>query len=91
MVNISLPKIGIFDSGVGGLTVFKEIRKAFPHNDIVYLGDTARVPYGPKSKETIIEYSLQNTRFYLEDRDFSVGRILSVLSFNCLKSREPLS
>ena len=43
-------KIGIFDSGVGGLTVFKEIRRAFPANDIVYFGDTARVPYGSKSK-----------------------------------------
>ena len=46
--------IGIFDSGVGGLTVFKEIRKAFPHQDIVYFGDTARVPYGSKSKDTVI-------------------------------------
>lgn len=57
--------IGIFDSGVGGLTVFKEIRKAFPHEDIVYFGDTARVPYGPKSKSTVLEYSLQNARFLM--------------------------
>ena len=58
--------IGIFDSGVGGLTVFKEIRKKFPYEDIVYFGDTARVPYGPKSKSTIIRYSLQNARFLIQ-------------------------
>ena len=45
--------IGIFDSGVGGLTVFKEIRKQFPTEDIIYFGDTARVPYGPKSSNTV--------------------------------------
>lgn len=55
--------IGIFDSGVGGLTVFREIRKRFPHEDLVYFGDTARVPYGPKSKDTVIRYSIQNVQF----------------------------
>jgi len=58
--------IGIFDSGVGGLTVFKEIRAKFPHEDIVYFGDTARVPYGPKSEQTVVEYSIQNTRFLMQ-------------------------
>lgn len=58
--------IGIFDSGVGGLTVFKEIRRKFPSEDIIYFGDTARVPYGPKSPHTILEYSLQNARFLLQ-------------------------
>lgn len=58
--------IGIYDSGVGGLTVFKEIRKRFPFEDIVYFGDTARVPYGPKSRNTVIEYSIQNARFLLQ-------------------------
>lgn len=58
--------IGIFDSGVGGLTVFKSIREYFPHEDIIYFGDTARVPYGPKSKHTVINYSIQNTRFLLQ-------------------------
>ncbi len=51
--------IGIFDSGIGGLTVFKEISKEFPKADIYYLGDTARVPYGNKSKETVIRYSVE--------------------------------
>ncbi|MDZ4121005.1 MAG: glutamate racemase [Candidatus Cloacimonadaceae bacterium] len=59
--------IGIFDSGVGGLTVFKSIREHFPKEDIVYFGDTARVPYGPKSPNTIIEYSIQNARFLLQN------------------------
>jgi glutamate racemase len=49
--------IGVFDSGVGGLTVFAEIARALPSEDIVYLGDTARVPYGTKSRETVIEYA----------------------------------
>ncbi|MCF7858638.1 MAG: glutamate racemase [Candidatus Cloacimonetes bacterium] len=58
--------IGIFDSGVGGLTVFKEIRNRFPNENIVYFGDTARVPYGPKSLNTVIEYSIQNARFLMQ-------------------------
>ncbi len=58
--------IGIFDSGVGGLTVFKEIRKKFPYEDIVYFGDTARVPYGPKSPRTVVDYSIQNARFLMQ-------------------------
>ena len=51
--------IGIFDSGVGGLTVFREIARALPAEPLIYLGDSARVPYGTKSPETIIRYSLQ--------------------------------
>lgn len=58
--------IGIFDSGVGGLTVYKTIRAYFPEEDLIYFGDTARVPYGPKSPNTIIEYSTQNARFLLQ-------------------------
>jgi glutamate racemase len=51
--------IGIFDSGVGGLTVFREIARALPSHDLIYLGDSARVPYGTKSPETVTRYSLQ--------------------------------
>jgi glutamate racemase len=58
--------IGIFDSGVGGLTVYKAIREAFPEENLIYFGDTARVPYGPKSSNTIIEYSVQNARFLIQ-------------------------
>lgn len=60
--------IGIFDSGVGGLTVVKTIIDLLPNEDIVYFGDTARVPYGNKSKETIIRYSIQNTKFLLQHK-----------------------
>lgn len=59
-------KIGIFDSGVGGLTVLKAVRKHYPNVDIVYLGDTARVPYGTKSKDTVIRYSLECAEFLKE-------------------------
>ena len=55
--------IGIFDSGVGGLTVTREIMMQMPKERLVYFGDTARVPYGTKSRETIIRYSRQNIRF----------------------------
>src|SRR5204863_9725893 len=51
--------IGIFDSGVGGLTVFREIARALPHHPLIYLGDSARVPYGTKSPQTVIRYSLE--------------------------------
>lgn len=51
--------LGIFDSGVGGLTVYRELVKAFPGADLIYLGDTARVPYGSKSPETIVRYALE--------------------------------
>lgn len=55
--------IGIFDSGIGGLTVLKEICRKIPHESTVYLGDTARVPYGIRSPETVTRYSFENTRF----------------------------
>jgi glutamate racemase len=55
--------IGVFDSGIGGLTVVREIMRQIPNETIVYFGDTARVPYGNKSKETIITYSRQIVKF----------------------------
>lgn len=51
--------IGVFDSGVGGLTVLRALRAALPAEDFIYLGDTARLPYGTKSPETVVRYSLQ--------------------------------
>lgn len=57
--------IGVFDSGVGGLTVVDEIMKQLPNEQIIYFGDTARVPYGNKSKKTIIRYSNQIVNFLL--------------------------
>lgn len=62
---MDLRPIGIFDSGLGGLTVFKEIVNLMPNESIVYFGDTARIPYGSKSKETVTKFAMQNTRFLL--------------------------
>ncbi|HKN19183.1 MAG TPA: glutamate racemase [Dissulfurispiraceae bacterium] len=58
--------IGIFDSGIGGLTVFKEVSLRLPRENIIYLGDTARVPYGIRSPETVIRYSFECTGFLLQ-------------------------
>ena len=58
--------IGVFDSGVGGLTVVKELIKQMPSENIVYFGDTARVPYGIKSRETVIRFSIENILFLLK-------------------------
>lgn len=55
--------IGVFDSGVGGLTVAREIMRNLPNEKIVYFGDTARVPYGTKSQATVLRYSRQIVRF----------------------------
>ncbi|MCM0080396.1 glutamate racemase [Geomonas sp. Red32] len=63
--------IGIFDSGVGGLTVLKEIVRVLPQEDTIYLGDTARVPYGTKSPETVIRYSHQIAH-YLQSQDIKL-------------------
>src|SRR5258707_14921349 len=57
--------IGVFDSGIGGLTVLKELTALLPAEDFIYLGDTARLPYGTKSNEVIVRYSRENTEFLL--------------------------
>ena len=57
--------IGVFDSGLGGLTVVNEIRKVLPHESIIYLGDTARVPYGTRSKEVVKKFSLEDAIFLI--------------------------
>ncbi len=58
--------IGIFDSGLGGLTVVKEILNKLPQYKIIYFGDTARTPYGTKSAEIVTRYAIENTKFLLE-------------------------
>lgn len=60
--------IGIFDSGIGGLTVLKEVCKILPNEKIVYLGDTARVPYGIRSAETVTKYSFECIKFLLQQK-----------------------
>lgn len=57
--------VGVFDSGVGGLTVFREIARALPRQPLIYLGDSARVPYGTKSPGTVVRYSLEAARHLL--------------------------
>ena len=58
--------IGMFDSGVGGLTVYEEIKKKLPNEKIIYLGDTKEFPYGSKSKQSIIELTKNNIEFLLK-------------------------
>ena len=60
--------IGVFDSGIGGLTVLREIWKAVPEESTIYFGDNSRAPYGTKSRSTVIRYSLQNMKF-LDSKD----------------------
>lgn len=67
MSSASHSPLGVFDSGIGGLTVLKALLERLPSESTVYLGDTARVPYGTKSPEVVSRYSLQNARF-LTDR-----------------------
>ncbi len=82
--------IGIFDSGIGGLTVLKEIQREVPAEEIVYFGDTARVPYGTKSKETITKFSIDNIEF-LQGFDVKIAVVAchtaSSLSLDALKEK----
>ena len=64
MTNKNAP-IGVFDSGLGGLTAVRELRRLLPHEDIVYFGDTGRVPYGTRGVNTIIQYAKQDIAFLL--------------------------
>ena len=63
MVGAAGAPIGVFDSGIGGLTVAREIMRRLPHESVIYFGDTARVPYGPKSPETVRRYSREIASF----------------------------
>jgi len=74
-VDVSLP-IGVFDSGVGGLTVVHALRDLLPDEDVVYLGDTARLPYGTKSQESVQRYAQHAA-------DFLVGRGIKLLVVAC--------
>ncbi len=68
MTNSRNHPIGVFDSGLGGLTVVKEIVRQLPFEDVVYFGDTARVPYGTKSKESIVRFSKENVAILLKHK-----------------------
>lgn len=79
--------IGVFDSGVGGLTVVKQLVKYLPRETIIYFGDTARVPYGTKSAATVTKFSFQNTRFLLEQ---SIKLLVVACNTATALSLEPL-
>jgi glutamate racemase len=66
MILVSWQAIGIFDSGVGGLTVLRELTRTLPQEDTIYFGDTARVPYGSKSPDTVIRYSQEIAAFLIK-------------------------
>ncbi|MCP4215293.1 MAG: glutamate racemase, partial [bacterium] len=73
--------IGVFDSGIGGLTVVRALFEKLPGYDIVYFGDTARTPYGSKSPGTLVEYAIEDTRFLIEK-----GAKLIVMACNSASS-----
>jgi len=73
---VSSRRIGIFDSGVGGLTVVRAVNTLLPGESVVYFGDTARVPYGSKSPETVV-------RFSIEDAEFLLGKGIKLLVVAC--------
>jgi glutamate racemase len=82
--------LGIFDSGVGGLTVVREIMRRMPYEEVVYFGDTARVPYGNKSKQTVEEFALQIAGFLVEQNVKSLVvacNTMSALALDALEER----
>src|ERR1700759_164857 len=74
---MSAPVIGVFDSGFGGLTVLRALLPLIPNADYIYLGDTARLPYGSKSRETIARYAVSSAKFLHEQ-----GASLLVIACN---------
>jgi glutamate racemase len=84
--------IGIFDSGVGGLTVLKEVSRILPSENIIYLGDTARVPYGIRSPETVTRYSFECTEFLLrQDIKLLIVACNTVSAISLQEIREKVS
>ena len=74
--------IGVFDSGYGGLTILKQIRRMMPEYDYLYLGDNARAPYGPRSYEVVYEFTLQAVRHL-----FDAGCPLVILACNTASAK----
>ena len=76
--------VGVFDSGVGGLTAVRELRNLLPSENIIYFGDTSRVPYGGRSEEILLKYARQDVHFL---RSFDIKAILvacGTVSTTCL-------
>jgi len=80
--------IGVFDSGIGGLTVVRELRRRLPNEDIVYFGDTARVPYGIKSSETVARFALEDCEFLLRFDPKMIVAACNTASANALPHLE---
>lgn len=80
--------IGVFDSGVGGLTVAREIMREIPNEKIIYFGDTARVPYGSKSKDTVTKYTRQIIRFLMTHEVKALVIACNTMSANALEEVE---
>lgn len=76
--------IGIFDSGLGGLTAINEIKRLMPNEDYIYFGDTARIPYGTRSKEVIKKYSMQDCRFLISKNVKAILVACGTVSSNAL-------
>ncbi len=83
--------IGIFDSGVGGLTVAKEIKRVLPNENLIYFGDTKHLPYGDKSPEAIKEYSQAITQFLLDQNVKAIVVACNTASANAFKEIEELT
>ena len=76
--------IGVFDSGLAGLTAFAELKRLLPNEDIIYFGDNARIPYGTKSPEVISKFALQDTMFLLSKGVKAILVACGTVSSNCL-------
>lgn len=84
--------IGVFDSGLGGVSVLKELQQLLPHEDFIYFGDTGRVPYGTRSRQTVIKYAMQDIKFLLS-KDVKMiiaacGTVSANLPLDCVRSLE---
>ena len=77
--------IGVFDSGLGGLTAVRQLRRLMPSENIIYFGDTARVPYGNRSRETLLQYARQDMRFLSGFDLKAVVIACGTISANCLE------
>lgn len=83
--------IGICDSGIGGLTVAKEIIESLPNENIIYLGDTARVPYGVRDKETITKFAFDLVKFLIDKKVKAIVVACNTISATCLPELQSLS
>ncbi len=84
MKNNNLP-IGVFDSGLGGLTALRELHRLMPNEDIIYFGDSARIPYGTKSPSVIKKFALQDARFLVSKGVKAILIACGTVSSNCLE------